>query len=96
MRFRTAVALSVLSASSAAFQTPGTLNFSDVTDSRVQRKNRKGIPARSSPLLVKDLLFTVNHQGIVSCFEAKTGKLVWKERLDGNYSASPIYSNERI
>jgi outer membrane protein assembly factor BamB len=68
----------------------------DVTDSHVQWKNKKGIPARSSPLLVKDLLFTVSHQGIVSCFEAETGELVWKERLDGKYSASSIYANERL
>jgi len=68
----------------------------DVTDSHVQWKNKKGIPSRSSPLLVGDLLFTVNHKGIASCFESATGDLVWKERLPGKYSASSILADERI
>jgi outer membrane protein assembly factor BamB len=68
----------------------------DVTDTHVQWKNRKGIPARSSPLLVNDLLYTVNHEGIASCFEAATGDLVWKERLNGKYSASSIYASEHL
>jgi outer membrane protein assembly factor BamB len=38
----------------------------------------------------------VNRHGIASCLEAQTGELVWKERLEGNYSASPIYANDRI
>ncbi len=68
----------------------------DVTDSHVQWKNRKGIPSRSSPLLVNDLLFTVNHKGIASCFESASGDLVWKQRLPGKYSASPILASQRI
>ncbi len=47
-------------------------------------------------LAVGDLLFLVNRRGIATCLEAKTGKLVWKERLDGNFSASPIYVKDRI
>jgi outer membrane protein assembly factor BamB len=46
--------------------------------------------------LVGDLLFLVNRNGIASCFEAKTGKLIWQERIKGAYSASPIYTKGRI
>lgn len=68
----------------------------DVTDSHVQWTESKSMPPRCSPLLVGDLLFTVNRRGIATCLEAKTGKLVWKERLVGDYSASPIYAKNRI
>jgi outer membrane protein assembly factor BamB len=68
----------------------------DVTDSHVQWKESRSMPPRCSPLLVGDLLFLVNRRGIATCLEAKTGKLVWKERLDGNFSASPIYVKDRI
>ncbi len=68
----------------------------DVADSHVKWKEKRGIPSRSSPLLINDLLFFVNRLGIVSCLEAKTGKLVWKKRIKGKYSASPIYANDRI
>ncbi len=68
----------------------------DVTDSHVQWKETKSMPPRCSPLLVGDLLFLVNRRGIATCLEAKTGKLVWKERLDGDFSASPIYAKDHI
>ncbi len=68
----------------------------DVTESHVAWKEKRGMPSRASPLLVDDLLFLVNHNGITSCLEAKTGDLVWKRRLEGDYSASPIYARGRI
>jgi hypothetical protein len=68
----------------------------DVTDSHVAWKERRGIPSRSSPLLVDDLLYVISHQGILSCLEAKTGESVWKNRLEGKYSASAIHAGNRI
>lgn len=68
----------------------------DVTDSHVVWKATVGVPARASILLVEGLLYMVNHQGILSCLDAKTGELVWKDRLDGKYSASPIFWGGRI
>ena len=56
----------------------------------------KGMPQRCSPSLIDDLLLLVNRDGIASCLEAKTGKHVWRERLAGRYSASPVYSQERV
>jgi outer membrane protein assembly factor BamB len=68
----------------------------DVTDSHVVWKATRGMPSRPSLLLIDDLIFLVNADGIASCVEAKTGELVWKERIEGKYSASPIYANDRI
>ena len=68
----------------------------DVTDSHVVWREKKGMPRRSGPLLIGDLLFVVSHDGIASCLEAKTGKLVWKNRIKGQYSASLLYAAGRI
>ena len=68
----------------------------DVTDTHVAWKEFRGMPQRCSPLLVDDLLFVVNRDGIATCLEAKTGRSVWKKRLSGKYSASPIYAENRI
>ena len=68
----------------------------DVTDSHVVWKVTRGMPSRSSPLLIDGLLFLVNSGGVASCVEATTGELVWQERIEGEYSASPIYANDRI
>lgn len=43
-----------------------------------------------------DDLYFVSDSGIASCVNAKTGEQHWTERLGGNYSASPIYANDRV
>lgn len=42
-------------------------------------------------LLVRDgYLYGVNDNGIVYCWRSETGEEVWKERLGGNFSSSPV------
>ncbi|NIP98438.1 MAG: PQQ-binding-like beta-propeller repeat protein [Akkermansiaceae bacterium] len=68
----------------------------DVTETHVAWRETKRMPPRASPLLVGELLYLVNRNGIATCLEARTGRLVWQERLKGNYSASPIAAEGRI
>ncbi len=68
----------------------------DVTDTHVVWKLRRGVPAKPTPLLIDDLLYMVDDKGVASCVEAKTGEIVWQERIGGQFSASPIYSEGRI
>ena len=68
----------------------------DVSNTHIAWRETRGMPQRCSPLLVDELLYLINRGGIATCLEAKTGKLIWKERLKGAYSASPIYANGRI
>jgi outer membrane protein assembly factor BamB len=49
-----------------------------------------------SPLVYLGRVYGVNGQGIVSCVDTKTGKLLYKERLKGAYSASPIAGDGKI
>lgn len=68
----------------------------DVTDTHVAWALRRGVAAKPSLLLMGDLLSMVTDEGIAVGIEAKTGELVWKERLRGNFSASPIYADGRL
>jgi outer membrane protein assembly factor BamB len=70
----------------------------DVTATHLgwKAKNKNSVPSRSSPILVDDLLYMVNNDGIVSCLEAKTGATVWQERLGGKFWASPLYADGRL
>ena len=38
----------------------------------------------------------VSDLGVLTCVDAKTGKLHWQQRVGGNYSASPIFADGRI
>jgi outer membrane protein assembly factor BamB len=68
----------------------------DITKSHVAWKQNRGIPARSSLLLVDDLLYMANENGVASCLEARTGQVVWQQRLEGEYDASPVYADGHI
>ena len=64
-------------------------------DTLIWKTNREA-PTRPSLLLVGDYLYFVNDNGVATCLDAKTGKRMWQERLDGSFSASPIYAAGNI
>jgi hypothetical protein len=68
----------------------------DVTGTHVAWKISQRMPSTPSPILVDDLLYVVNDAGIASCIEARTGKSVWEQRLEGNFNASPLFGAGRI
>ncbi len=68
----------------------------DLTNTGVAWKMTRAAPTRPSPLVLGDLLFLVNDTGTASCLDAKTGKVVWKESLDGKFSASPVYAEGNV
>src|SRR5262249_23071265 len=41
-------------------------------------------------------IYFVNDLGIAACAVAKTGQIVWDERLGGNFSASPVMIDGKI
>lgn len=68
----------------------------DLTKTNVEWKTSQGVPSRPSTLLVGNLIFMVADNAVVTCLEAKTGERVWNKRLEGEFSSSPIYSEEKI
>jgi outer membrane protein assembly factor BamB len=68
----------------------------DVTGSAIVWKEAKGAPNTPSLLVVGDELYAVSDSGIATCFDAKTGKTHWSERLGGGFSASPVYAEGKI
>ena len=49
-------------------------------------------PKMPSPILVGNELYVVNDGGILTCVDALSGDLHWRERLDGEFSSSPTYA----
>lgn len=67
----------------------------DITDKIVWR-TKKAVPKRPGEILLGDLLFMMDDNGIASCLDAKTGNEVWTHRLGGEYWSSPLYANGLI
>ena len=68
----------------------------DVTETHVKWSHQKQVPHTPSIIVRDDLIYMVSDRGIGSCLDAQTGEVVWQERIGGNYSASPIYTNGLI
>ncbi len=67
-----------------------------LTDEHIVWKQDRAVPRRASPVVVGDLLFMVDDSGVGACLDAVTGEERWRERLGGNFSASPIHAGGRL
>ena len=57
---------------------------------------KKGVPNKPSLIFANGLIFMIDDGGIAACVDAKTGEEYWRQRIQGNYSAAPIYANGKI
>jgi outer membrane protein assembly factor BamB len=64
----------------------------NVTDTHVRWKMDKSAPNTPSVLCVGDEVYCVSDNGIATCLDARTGTEHWRQRLGGNYSASPTHA----
>ncbi len=68
----------------------------DVTKTHVAWTTNKAVSHTPSFLLHGEELYLVSDRGVASCLDAKTGKVHWTERLNGNFSASPLLADGKI
>lgn len=60
-------------------------------------KYNRGVSNQPSPILVGDELYFISDSGgLVTCLNAHTGDVHWRERIGGNYSASPLHATGKI
>jgi outer membrane protein assembly factor BamB len=73
----------------------------DVSKTHLAWQTLKGSPFIPSPLVYGDYLYMVNDIiSLITCFEAKSGKLMWQERMGApvkhGFSASPVGVNGKV
>lgn len=69
----------------------------DVTATHIKWQYKKHAPNTPTPLVVGDELYSVSDSGVMSCLDAKSGKVHWEEKLKGKgFSASPVLMNDKI
>lgn len=56
----------------------------------------RSAPLTTTPLVKDDLLFLWSDEGIVTCAEAATGKVFWRQRAGGTYYGSPVWVGGRL
>jgi len=59
---------------------------------------KRGGPYMPTPIVYGPHLYTCSNSGVLACYEARTGREVYKSRLGGSngYSASPVAADGRL
>jgi outer membrane protein assembly factor BamB len=69
----------------------------ETANSQVAWGRLRGGPYMPTPIAYGEYFYTIGNSGMVTCYEAATGKEVYKERLGGtSYTASPVAADGRI
>ena len=53
-------------------------------------------PYVPTPVAYKDMLFLWSDKGILTCIDAATGEVHYRERVGGNFSGSPVLVGDRM
>jgi outer membrane protein assembly factor BamB len=56
----------------------------------------KGSPYTPTPIVYGDLFYVLADNGVLSAYVAKTGELVYQQRLPSSFSASPVAANGKL
>jgi outer membrane protein assembly factor BamB len=67
-------------------------------NSSVAWSKKRGGPYMTTPVAYGDYLYACSNSGIVTCYEARTGKQIYQERLGGSggYTASPVAADGKL
>jgi hypothetical protein len=68
----------------------------DVSKSHVAWTAEDSIPDVTSPVSNGDLVFTVTSGGILTCFDAQVGKMVWQKELELEVQSSPAIIGRQL
>jgi outer membrane protein assembly factor BamB len=65
-------------------------------DAEILWRFAKGVPTMPSPILAGKELYFVSDGGVLTCLDARTGEQHYRERLGGEFSASPTLAADRL
>lgn len=73
------------------------LKEKEETNEHIAWSRMRGGPYMPTPILYGDYFYTCSNSGIVACYEAATGKEIYKQRMGGDsYTASPLAADGRL
>jgi len=67
-----------------------------VGNARIVWEQKQNVPKIPSFVYKKPYLYTITENGIAMCLDEATGEMVWRERIGGKYSASPLLAGDKI
>ena len=68
----------------------------NIIKAEVAYEIRRNVPLVPSFVVKDGLLFLLTDSGIMTCVDAPTGEMHWRERINAQFSASPTYADGKI
>lgn len=68
----------------------------DIGKTHIRWRMKAPILQLSTPVYVNGLLYTVDAKGVFYSLDAKTGDILWSEKLKGKFHSSPIFADGLI
>lgn len=68
----------------------------NVTATHVAWTATDNLPDTCSPLATGDLVFLLTTQGVLTCYDAQTGQIVWDKDLQKTFRSSPGLAGDRV
>ena len=56
----------------------------------------RNIPRKPIQIVHRDRIYTVDDGGVASCLNRLSGEALWRERIGGNYSSTPLLVGDRL
>jgi len=66
------------------------------TSPTVAWESNRLAPGNSSPVIVGEQIYILNSAGVLTCGDAKSGDVLWQQRLAGKFWATPVVAGEYI
>lgn len=66
------------------------------TNEFIAWRSTKGSPYTPTPIIYGDIFYVVADNGVLSAYQAKTGELIYQQRLPSSFSASPIAADGKL
>ncbi|MEZ6088166.1 MAG: PQQ-binding-like beta-propeller repeat protein [Pirellulaceae bacterium] len=68
----------------------------DVTSTHVLWRTKRNAPTKPSLVSDHENLYVISDDGILSSVSLETGETLWRKRIGGTFSASPIISGSKV
>ena len=78
-----------------AMEAPGSGAQQD-PEIRYEREQSEGLPYVPTPIIHDNHVYLWCDQAMVCCVEIDTGETVWRKRVEGNYSGSPVMIDGKL
>ena len=67
-----------------------------MSQSHVVWNRDKGNSDLSAPIVIGERIFSIANNGVLACVSVVNGEEIWKDRLEGTFTSSPITANGMI